>query len=226
LRELDPTRKASAMAGIGRAIDPTNKNSIVGKLAPYAVGLIPGIGLPLAAGLGAGIRGAQAVGRGEDLGGIAGSALRGAGEAGITRGIARAVMPGTFAPSAPSAVGGGAMAGLPAATTNLAPAASASAMPSGMNLTAIGSRLATGADTIKPGTSFLSGLGRRLTSPEVLTAGLQTGANIYGASQLGAAEDERLAMEREEVERRRRRVPFDVWQARRNSARIGGTPTV
>jgi hypothetical protein len=106
-------------------------------------------------------------------------------------------------------------------------------MPTGVDLTGIGSRLVAGADAVKPaadmvkpGTSFLSGLGSRLTHPTVLAAGLQTGANIYGASQLGAAEDERLAMEREEVERRRRRVPFDVWQARRNSARIGGTPTV
>ena len=54
LRQLDPTLKSSAMAGIGRQLDVTNKNSIAGKVAPYAVGLIPGIGLPLAAGLGAG----------------------------------------------------------------------------------------------------------------------------------------------------------------------------
>jgi len=246
LSQFDPTRKKSFVAGIGRQIDPTNRNSLVGKVAPFAVGAIPGIGLPLAAGLGAGLRASQAVGRGAGIGEIAGSALRGGVEAGMTRGIARAVMPGTFAPStaipgAPAALDMTALGNEAVAAAN-APfaAAPASVMPAGGGgLTGIGARalgqtgggIVPGAikpavDTIgKPGQGWLAGLGRRLTSPEVLAAGLQTGANIYGAGQIGAAEDQRLAWERARAEREANRIGFDEWKRRRDAARIGGTPT-
>ena len=96
LRQLDPTLKSSAMAGIGRQLDVTNKNSIAGKVAPYAVGLIPGIGMPLAAGLGAGLRASQAVGRGE-YGDIIGDAAMGALQGGGTQ-----LASGLFRPGVPS----------------------------------------------------------------------------------------------------------------------------
>ena len=269
LRELDPTRKASAMAGIGRAIDPTNKNSIVGKLAPYAVGLIPGIGLPLAAGLGAGFRTVQGIGRGAGIGEIARDAAGGAMAAGTVRGIARAVMPGTFAPTSavpgiaptpgtglPSIPGGGppdvsaldlstmpsvpgapAITALPAAPAMpMFPSPSTITMP-GMEATSVGgptiSNLVGGGarEMVKQGAkrSTLSGIGSFLTrQPTTIPSILGTGAQIYGASQIGAAEDERLRMEREQFdeEKRRRagRIGFSEWQRRRTAP--GGAPTV
>ena len=73
--------------------------------------------------------------------------------------------------------------------------------------------------------STLSGIGSFLTrQPTTIPSLLGTGASIYGASQLGAAEDERLAMEREqyEDERRRRgnRITFTEWK-RRQAAMSG-----
>ena len=241
VRELDPTRKASAMAGIGRQLDVTNKNSLAGKIAPYAVGAIPGIGMPLAAGLGAGLRASQAVGRG-DYGDIMGDALKGAGQASLVRGVAQGLMPGTFAAKAP--VGGVAppaselfSAGAPASPTATIPpvggwdsglslgggaAPSAGINPLPLDLARTGSGVA-------PGGGTLGGIGRFLTrQPTTIPSILQTGASMYGASQTGAAEDERLRMERErydeERQRRANRIGFDAWRRRRTAQ--GSAPTV
>jgi hypothetical protein len=249
LRQLDPTLQSSAVRGIGRQLDVTNKNSIAGKVAPYAVGLIPGVGLPLAAGLGAGLRTAQGIGRGASIGEIAGDALRGAGEASLTRGIARMAMPGTFAPSSVAsgiapAPGTGALASGPRLDVPLNSAASwspgeaaniaansvvpaAPVLPAMPTMTAL-PMTAPGA-TAAAGRGTLSGIGSFLTrQPTTIPSILGTGAQIYGASQLGAAEDERLRMEREqfdeEKKRRAGRIGFSEWQRRRTAP--GGAPTV
>jgi len=231
--QFDPTRKKSFVSGIGRQLDITNKNSLAGKVAPYAVGAIPGIGLPLAAGLGAGIRGAQAVGRGENLGGIAGSALRGAGEAGLTRGIARAVMPGTFAPKAPLA-SIGQVAALPPAPSMAGVQEGIRNLPMPTGAVGIAAPGAVGGIAGKAalglgGKSVLGGIGRSLTSAPVIAGALGAGANIYGAQQTGKAMDAQIAAEAQAARDRlaldtqlaqKNIVPreaYDVWLARRRA---------
>ena len=255
LRELDPTRKASAMAGIGRALDVTNKNSLAGKIAPYAVGAIPGIGMPLAMGLGAGLRASQAVGRG-DYGDIVGDALKGAGQAGMVRGIAQTAMPGTFAakaptlapvPGSPSSFPAGPRLDVPlnnvsswspeeaaniaANSIPPAPALPSIAAPPvrGLAPFSLGGGAAPSAPLVNaavpPPPTFLQGLGRAVTGGVKGAGGIaplvSAGAQVLGAHQLGQAEDERLAMEREqyEEEKRRRgnRITFAEWKRRQNA---------
>ena len=229
-RFIDPTRKKSFTAGALRQLDPTNKNSFVGKVAPYAVGAIPGIGAPLAMGLGAGLRASQAVGRGEDLGTIAGSALQGAGEAGLTRGIARAVMPGTFAPQAPL-TGIGRVAAAPdafALTPGMAPGAyppyvAPQVAAIGGDLTTMAANLPSAASipgaagaplsALPPATTpppppnrnFLTGIGDVLLGTGKNRTGIAPligeGAKVYGAYQTGRAEDAALAQREEEFNR-------------------------
>jgi len=223
LRELDPTRKASAMAGIGRALDVTNQNSLAGMIAPYAVGAIPGIGMPLAMGLGAGLRASQAVGRG-DYGDIVGDALKGAGQAGMVQGIAQTAMPGTFAAKAPTlAPVPGSPSSFPAGPRLDVPLNN----PSFSGLTGTVAQetapaLSSTAQSLGPsaGHSALSGIGSFLTrQPTTIPSILSAGANIYGASQVGAAEDARLKMEQEqydeEEKKRANRIGFDAWRAQR-----------
>lgn len=230
LRELDPTRKASLAAGIGRALDVTNKNSIAGKIAPYAVGLIPGVGLPLAAGLGAGVRASQAIGRGEDLGGIAKGAVGGAITGGGTQMLASTLMPGTFAPGSvpPAPVAGmpnmalesgnalnAASGGMPLsqslntvanATAPLAPAGSLAGdvATSRIAPSMLNSAVATTPASAASSVGRLGGIGGFLTrQPTTIPAILQAGTGMYGAYQTGKAEDARLRMEQEQYERQK-----------------------
>ena len=224
-RFIDPTRKKSFTAGVLRQVDPTNANSLMGKVAPYAVGAIPGIGAPLAMGLGATLRASQAAGRGEYLGTIAGSALKGAGEAGLTRGLVRGVSGigrGAAAPPAPAGYGaneatflGQDVAG-GMATTGPAAAPGATVSP-----------VATGAAKVAPGATnagrggLLRGIGTwAQKNPELAVGALSTAANVYGASQEGAAMDRELALREEEMNRRYHpRVPYNQWDAERQRLR-------
>ena len=68
----------------------------------------------------------------------------------------------------------------------------------------------------------MSGIGRFLTSqPTTIPAILQAGTGMYGASQMGKAEDARLKMEQdqydEEKKKRANRIGFDDWRARRGT---------
>ena len=132
-----------------------------------------------------------------------------------------AAMPTNWAASAP-----GLSAGVSAAVPSAVPGLAAGTAKAG---TAVAGSAIKGAAP-----SFLGGVGRFAASAAPLITGLaSTAADMYGASQQGAAEDAALAMQQQTSDRLNRPwQSFDQWQAERRArqARIsantpGGTPT-
>ena len=217
-----------SLRGLGRALDPTRRQSVwqkagraAVKIAPYAAGLVPGVGTLGAMAIGAG---SKLLSRDKSLGSMARGAMTGAlsesvaNKAGsLLRGGASAVpaplpetlppIPGTGAAAVPatSTVTGG-MRGLtippPSSTlpaVRLPLASLSSAGPSA--LTASAKTLAsTGAPA--PSRGLFAGLGRWASAnPELAVGGLSTAANLYGGYQTGAAMDRELALREEQMRR-------------------------
>jgi hypothetical protein len=109
-------------------------------------------------------------------------------------------------------------------------APAASALPAGVKT---GTALASAVKGTSP--SFLGGVGRFAANAAPLITGLaSTAADMYGASQQGAAADAALAMQQQTADRLNRPwTTFDEWQAQRRARRAridaaaapGGTPT-
>jgi hypothetical protein len=177
------------------------------KLAPVAAGLLlPGIG---------GIAAGALMGAGESATGVTNnSVLSGALQGGVgalggqaIRGVGTSLLGGGAASAAPGAAAGG------AATTP----ALAGALP--------------GMASAAPSTGILSGIGSfAAKNPSLVAAGLGAGASIYGASQMGKADDAQAAIAQQaaddasaESQRRLNRVGFDEWKRRRTAP--GSLPT-
>jgi len=194
------TGDTAGFGGLAGTASQTHKDwtgGTLAKLAPAAAAFIPGVGLPLAMGIGAGMGAAERA-TGVTKGNILGGAVEGAGMAAGGEAI------GSLAAGSTLPVAGTTTA------TKVVPRTLASRV--GRIPMAVGSYL--------------------VKNPEMGAAALATGANIYGAHQMGEAEDRRLELEGQQLanqtlETRVRtapRKPFDLWREQRQRRLLGGSP--
>lgn len=226
LSSLDPTSSGSIWRKGLRQMDPTNPNSLEGKVWKYAVPVVAGSFLgPLggaAAGMGVsalqgGNVGSGAV-QGAALGGI--SSLLGPSAAAAAPAAAPTAIPGagTDAPDAWNASGTAVPITAPSGAGSVAPAAPATVAPDPTP--------AIGSDP-----TLLGGIGSKLAAapgdilswaeahPQLATSLAGTAASMYGASQLGAAQQRQQNFQNNLLSHRAGigtpRMSYNDWNAQR-----------
>jgi hypothetical protein len=123
----------------------------------------------------------------------------------------------------------GALPGIGRVASGAAPGSSAAAADTVPGLSF--GDIANAGVTANPPPTLLSSIGQFATkNPALVTAGLGAGANIYGSTLMGKAEDAQAAIAQQQAndqsqvtQRQLNRVPFAVWKARRDAA-PGGAP--